>query len=116
MTFYSGLESVATRLLSEKGQERTFTRKTNHGYDTQSSTPTISESTYTSSCVITENMTSTKSDTVIKKYAAKMLMEAANAPEVGDTVSIDGKNLRVSSFDKIAPANTVLAYKVELKL
>lgn len=114
--FYSGLAAVALKLLTDKGQNVTFTRETSSAFDPQTGNNQTTSSTFTGYGAAFNYNKSEIDDTIIQKGDIRFIMEAtATEPVSGDTVTIDGIIYRVMSIKPTSPAGTVVIYEAQLR-
>jgi len=114
-TFYSDLAAVATMLLTDKGQQVTFSRETTSSFDPGTGINTTTTSTITGYGASFDYNSSEIDGTIIVKGDIRFLFEAGNAPKQDDTVPIDSINYRVMSVKKTAPGGTDVLYECQLR-
>jgi len=115
MSFYTGLQSVASNLLASKGQNVTFSRETITATNPVTGTNTRTTSTFTAYGVAT-NYNKTEIDgTIIQSGDIKFIMEGVTAPKQGDSTTIDSIVYRVMGVVPVSPAGVAVIYKVQLR-
>ena len=116
-TFYSDLAATALRLLTDKGQQVTFSRETATAFNPvvgSSGAPVIS--TFTAYGAAFDYNKSEIDGTLVKRGDIRFLMNAsATAPALGDTVIIDSITYRVMNVKPTSPGGTVVIYEVQLR-
>ena len=115
MSFYSDLAAVATRLLTDKGQQVTFSRETSTGFNPTTGINTTTTSTITGYGAAFDYNSSEIDGTIIVKGDIRFLFEAGSAPQQDDTVTIDSIGYRVMDVKKTAPGGTDVLYEVQLR-
>jgi len=115
-TFYSDLAAVATRLLTDKGQQVTFSRETSTGFDPETGINTTNTSTFTGYGASFNYNSSEIDGTIVVKGDIRFVVEAmTTAPDSGDTVTVDSLIYRVMDVKKVSPAGTVVLYECRLR-
>ena len=117
MSFYESLKNTASKLLKDKGQLVTFTRKVTAGFDpvTGIDTP-ASSTTFTGYGAAFDYNSSQIDGTLIKAGDIRFLFEATDtAPLEEDTTVIDSVIYVVKNVKKTSPAGTVVMYEVQLR-
>ena len=115
MTFYTDLAAVALRLLTDKGQQVTFSRETSTGFDPETGINTTTTSTITGYGAAFDYNSSEIDGTIIVKGDIRFLFEAGSAPQQDDTAPVDSIIYRVMAVKKISPAGTDVLYEVQLR-
>ena len=115
--FYTGLASTAAKLLADKGQLITFTRKTLSSFDPIIGKETLgTATTYTGNGAAFDYKASELVDGLIQKGDIKLLLEATTtAPLIDDTCVIDSVTYRVMDVITTSPAGTVVIYTLQLR-
>ncbi len=116
-SFYASLAAVATRLLTDRGQQVTFTRAVDGAFDpatgiTTPGTPT----TITGYGASFDYNRSEIDGTLIKRGDIRFIFEAAGRPKEGDTVVIDSETYRVMAPSIVSPAGVDVYYEVQLRI
>jgi hypothetical protein len=115
MTFYSDLAAVATRLLTDKGQQVTFSRETSTGFDPEAGINTTTTSTITGYGAAFDYNSSEIDGTIVVKGDIRFLFEAGSAPQQDDVVTIDSIIYRVMAVKTTSPAGTAVLYECQLR-
>lgn len=114
--FYTQMKSVASRLLTDKGQSLTFSRETSSGFNPVTGVNTTSTSTYTGNGASFNYNKAEIDGTLVQRGDIRLLLEAVTTePEQGDTVTIDSIIYRVMSVSPTSPAGTVVLYELQLR-
>lgn len=116
MSFYEGLrDNTATKLITKFGRSHTFTRITKGAYDPVTGTSAKTESTFTAYAVKEQFSAYERNNTSIGITDIKFMAEAVSEGfEVGDRVTIEGEEYKVSFVDPIKPASVVVAYNLRV--
>jgi len=115
MTFYTDLAAVALRLLTDKGQQVTFSRETTSSFDPGTGINTTTTSTITGYGAAFDYNKSEIDGTIVVKGDIRFLFEAGSAPQQDDTVTIDSIGYRVMDVKKTSPAGTDVLYECQLR-
>ena len=116
MTFYSGLAAVATRLLTDKGQQLTFTRKTTTVSDPVQGKRGTTTSTYAGfGAAFDYNRTEIDGQAVQRGDIRLLLNAVTTVPIIDDTTIIDSVTYRVMSVRPTSPGGTVVMYELQLR-
>lgn len=116
MSFYSNLASVASRLLTDKGQLLTFTKKTSTTYSPAKGKRTVTTSTYTGNGAAFNYSLGEVNGVTIQDGDIKLLLEnTTTAPTLGDTVVIDGRTYKMVRITPTSPAGEVVIYTIVLR-
>lgn len=115
--FYTGLASTASKLLADKGQSITFTRKTLASFDPVLGQETLgTATTYTGNGAVFNYKKAELKDGLIESGDIKLLLEATTtAPLIDDTCVIDSDTYRVMDVMTTSPAGTVVIYTLQLR-
>lgn len=117
MSFYSNLQSIATRLLTDKGQSLTFTRVVHNAYTPGSALGTASTTTFSGYGVAFNYSDERVDGTLIQRGDVRLLLQnTTTEPAEGDEVSLDSVDYRVIRVIKQKPAGTNLYYECQLRL
>ena len=115
MTFYSELASVALRLLTDKGQQVTFTTISSDAFDPPTGSNQTTPTTYTAYGASFNYNKSEIDGTIIQKGDIRFVMDSTTEPNKGDTVTIDSIIYRVMSVKPTSPAGTAVIYEAQLR-
>lgn len=116
MSFYSGLVTVAQRLLISKGKLLTFSRETSSAFDPILGHNTVSVSTYTGNGAAFDYNHREIDGEIIQRGDIRLILEATTtAPTINDSVTIDSDVYRVMEVRPISPAGTVVVYEIQLR-
>lgn len=117
MSFYSGLQATASRILKDKGQEVTFTHTTPGSFD-----PILGEDVGPTTSLIVgfgvalDYNNSEVDGTIVQSGDIRFILEnVIVAPVNGDTVPIDSKVHRVMNIKPTSPAGIPVIYEVQLR-
>lgn len=113
MSFYGNLAATALKLLTKYGYEVTFTHVEQGAFDPDTLTTSDVTSTYTATIVKDEYSTLERQSSAIKQGDIKLICTHANF-NVSDTVAIDGIDYRIMDVSPIKPAQTILAYELQV--
>jgi len=115
MTFYSDMAATARGLLTRFGQTVTVARTAGTFDPVTGTTPTATASSFTGKGAIFDYETRQIDGTSIQAGDKLLLLEAGNAPQINDTVTIGNITMQVVSFSTLAPAGEVVMYDVQLR-
>lgn len=120
MTFYAGLSSTASRLLTQFGQAMTLQRSSSGGYNpaTGSVTSTVTSYTFNGAQVPITRIDDGAFDpqTVVEGRAAIVLGEnVAVEPKPGDEVVFGGYTWQVIGSTSVNPAGTNVLNRMRVK-
>ena len=117
MSFATDMQSVASELLSEFGQEVTFSRTSQGAFiPSTGAVGSGTSSTYTAN-VHPSDYTAEEIDGVSVLYSdVKLLTYSTTEVLVGDTVSLDGVVHRVQNVIKKNAQGLTIAYEVQVRL
>lgn len=115
-SFYQNLQATASRLLQSKGQNLTFSREVETGFNPGTGVKTNTTTTYTGYGAAFDYMASEIDGTIIQAGDIKLMLEkTATAPEINDTVTIDSVVYRLMDVKKTAPGGIVVKYDCRLR-
>lgn len=116
MSFYEGLKETASKLLQDKGQEVTFTRKPSNAFDPALGKTHTSTTTFTGYGASFDYKSSQVDGTLIIAGDIRLTLEAiTTAPVIGDDVEVDGVSYSVINVTKTSPAGIVVKYEIQLR-
>ena len=116
MTFYSGLATTATNLLTDKGQSITFSREVSSSFDPVLGVPTTSTTTFSGVGAAFGYKQNQIDGEIIQRGDIRLILEATStAPLIGDTCTIDSVVYKVLFVEKVSPAGTPVIYKLQLR-
>lgn len=117
MTFYTGLASTASRLLTDKGQSVTFSRQTGGTFDPVLGAESGASTTTFSGYAAALSYNNAEIDgTVVKKGDVRLVIESTTAtPETGDQCTVDSVVYRVMMVEPVSPGGTTVINKVQLR-
>lgn len=107
---YSNLNTTASRLIKNFGQEVTFTRLA------ETYTPTgfsSSSSTYTADLVVIDQP-KTQDEQGLIAESKTALASSSTAILISDSVEVNSEHFRVNNVKTVRPASTTLFYELEL--
>ncbi len=125
MGLYERLASTATSLISSKGVAVTFTRRTVGEYNVETSTSEITTEVIPARVTIFEYSDrelasgATMADgSRVQRGDRKVLMEpnVSKAPQLNDIISLLDGDYRILDVQKVAPAGTVVIYKLGVRV
>jgi hypothetical protein len=116
VSFYSDLANVAKRLLTDKGQNVTFSREVSSAFDPVTGQNQIAATTFTGNGAAFNYNKSEVDGTIVQNGDIRFLVEAtATEPANDDTVTIDNIIYTVMSIKPTSPAGTVVIYELQLR-
>ena len=118
MGFYERMAAMTDRLLKDKGQAVTITRRTAGTYDTATGAATVTTTTKTGYAAIMDHSSNNIDGTLIKSGDKKLLLSPAgiSAPVLNDTVTVGGVIYTVvEPLKTVSPAGTVVMYELNLR-
>lgn len=115
MAFYDDMQDVAAELLTEFGQTLTFKRitKTFNKITGKNTTATTATSTVVGVEVPINNRLI--DGTRIQAGDRQLVIAATYAPVMSDTVSLSGEYWSIVEIQPIQPADTVIAYRLQVR-
>lgn len=118
MTFYSGMQTTATTLLTNYGQNLTFTRETPGAYDPATGTVgTPTETSYSGyGVVLNYRDAEIDGERILQGDRMITLQNVSTAPKINDTVPIGSDTYTVLQVKALNPAGTNLVYKLQVRL
>lgn len=116
MSFYQGLATTATRLLTQKGQTVTLRQQTAGAYDPATGAATVTTTNVTGIPAAVFGFKNMEVDgTLILKGDKKVLMAVGTKPTKNDVVSIGGIDHAVLDVEEVSPAGTDVLYKLQCR-
>ena len=116
MSFYSGLQETASRLLAKYGKPVTVSVLTGNGYDPVLLTNTETFEDVTGNGVTVPVSAKEMQNSLVLMGDLKLIIENITpAPTVGSTIVNNGIKYRVEMADPLTPANTNLIYTCMLR-
>lgn len=116
MSFYPGLRTIATNLLTNKGQLVTFSHDEEVSYNGGTGERVKTTTTFTGNGVALNYNKSEIDGELVQMNDIKFIMEATTtAPVIGDTTTIDGEIYRAMAVKPLSPAGVVVIYQVQLR-
>jgi hypothetical protein len=116
MSFYPGLASTATRLLTQKGQSVTLRRQTAGAYDPATGSAAVTVTNFTGIQAAVFGFKNMEIDgTMILKGDKKVLMAVGVKPTKDDVVSIGGIDHAVLDVQEVSPAGVDVLYKLQCR-
>ena len=116
MSFYSDLKLTAARLLTDKGQQVTFSREVETAFNPTTGVVTASTTTYTGYGAAFDYSQREIDGVIVQAGDIRFLMEATTTePKNGDTTTIDSSNYRIMNVNPTSPAGVVVMYEVQLR-
>lgn len=117
MTFYSQLAAVASRLLTDKGQSVSFSRRTGGTFNPATGTYSGDTATTFSGYGAAFNYNKTEIDgTIVQSGDLRLILEAvATPPAQGDEATVGGIDYRVMDVRPTSPGGTVTHYELQLR-
>jgi len=115
MAFYDDMQDVATELLTEFGKSITFSRITKtFNKITGKNTTATTATTATVGVEIPINQRLVDG-TRIQSGDRSLIIDASYAPVMADTVSLSGETWSIVEIQPIKPADTVIAYRLQVR-
>ena len=116
-SFYSDLANVATRLLTDKGQQVTVTRPVTSSHNPATGVVTSGTSTTFTGFGAAFNYNKSEVDgTLVQHGDIRFMIDASGGlPEINDLVTIDSDSYRVMSVINTSPAGTSVKYELQLR-
>ena len=117
MTFYTGLATTATRLLTDKGQTATWAHDNNDG----TFNPATGEKTggtttaYSAKGALLDFETRRVDGTAVLATDKRFLMQVGSKPDVSDTITVNSVAYQVIAMKETNPAGTAVIYEVQLR-
>lgn len=116
MTFYSGLATTATRLLTEKGQQATWSRTTGGTFNPATGATTGGTTTnYSAYGVLLDFDTRLIDGDNILRTDKRFVMQSGDVPEVNDVVTVNSVAYTVLAIRETNPAGTAVIYELQLR-
>ena len=118
MGFYDDLATVATTLLTDKGQTISFSRDNVISLDPVTGVETKSDAiTFSGVGAVFDYNASEIDGTVIQQGDNRIVLEStATAPAIGDAATIGGVSHRVINVETVSPGGTVVIYKLQVRV
>lgn len=115
-SFYQNLAATATRLLTKYGQTVTVTRDVVGTVDpiTGQGTPGTPV-TFTGKGAIFDYDIRLVDGVMIQATDKRLMLEAANAPEIGDVITTADGDYTAVSVNPTSPAGTVVKYDIQIR-
>tara|TARA_R110002126_G_scaffold150139_3_gene296235 strand:+ start:5624 stop:5980 length:357 start_codon:yes stop_codon:yes gene_type:complete len=117
VTFYTGLASTASRLLTSKGQVATWAHDNNDGsFNPATGTTTGGTTTaYTANGVLLDFETRRVNGTSVLRTDKRFLMQVGSKPSVSDSVTVNSVTYQVIAVTETSPAGTPVLYEAQLR-
>jgi hypothetical protein len=116
MSFYGGLQATASRLLTDKGQLLTFSRKTTTVFNPVKGKNNSTTSTYTGYGAAFDYKTREIDGVKVQESDIRLLLQATDTvPAINDTTTIDSVIYKILKIDKVSPGGTVVYYEIQLR-
>lgn len=117
MTFYTDMQGTATSLLTNYGQNLTFSRSTPGAYDPAAGTTgTATDSSYSGyGVVLNYRNFEIDGERILQGDRRITLQNVTTEPRVNDVVEIDSKDYVVLAVMSMSPAGTNLVYKLQVR-
>jgi hypothetical protein len=112
MSFYQDMQSTAAELLTEFGQAVTLSRQTAGAYNPATGAAAVTVTTQTGTGAIFDYGSRDIDGTLIKQGDKKLLLAALGitAPQVDDTVTVNGVVYTIVLIKALNPAATAVMY------
>lgn len=116
MTFYADMQSLATELLTEFGQNITWSQTTGGTRDTATGETTGETTTnYSGYGAMFDFDTRLVNGDQILATDKRLLLQAGDIPKVQDKLTINGTAYTVISIEELNPAGTKVMYVIQLR-
>tara|TARA_B100000795_G_scaffold36505_1_gene24070 strand:- start:938 stop:1291 length:354 start_codon:yes stop_codon:yes gene_type:complete len=116
MSFYSELAITATKLLTEKGEQAVFTRRTTGTFDPVTGTSSgDTVSTFNAKVYPSTFSVNQVNGESILMGDKKLIMQAGNKPQINDKVTMSGKFSTVVSFSSVGLTSDEVIYVVQTR-
>ena len=118
MTFnYTAIQSTATNLLTNFGEDATATRTGGATFDPTTGSYTGGSTTTITGKVVRLNYSKNEIDGgMVQRDDARMYFQAGNgAPEIDDNILFDSENYRVMNVITTAPSDTDVMYELQVR-
>jgi len=116
MSFYDNLASVATKLLTDKGQQVTINRAVTNSFNPVTGIITPGTATNIVGYGAAFDYNANQIDgTLVQNGDIRFILEPTDEPAIEDTVVIDSDTYKVISVKKTAPAGIVVNYELQLR-
>jgi hypothetical protein len=116
MTFYSGMQGVATELLTEFGQTITWSRTTGGTFDPAEGTTTGGTTTnYSGYGALFDFNSNLVDGDNIKATDKRLLLQSGDVPELNDVLTVNGTAYTVLNIEELNPAGTTVKYELQLR-
>ena len=113
---YKELGIIATDLLKEFGQLITITRKTDEQYNPATGSNQQTIETYTGyGCAFHYSNNEIDGTRILTGDMVVLLENIATAPVIGDSVLVNGMEMRLISIERVSPANIDVIYKLQVR-
>jgi hypothetical protein len=118
MSFYSGLATTATNLLTKYGQTVTLSRVTGATFDPTTGVDSGGSTTTWTGKGASFNYNSSEIDgAMIQESDIRLLLEAVSTtPAIGDQVTVDSVAYHVVSVNETSPGGVVVKYDLQLRV
>jgi hypothetical protein len=117
MSFASDMQTVADDLLTELGQELTFTRVVAGNFNPATgSTGAGTTTTYTAKCHPSQYQAQDIDGILILRDDVRVIAYCATVPLVGDYVTIDGVSHGVRNVQRIKAQGTDVVYILQARI
>jgi hypothetical protein len=116
MTFYSGLQSTASRLLERFGTEVVIQRAVQGVIDPVVGVRArLAPETLTTTGVFQKIPTMLADDTRIKQGDYWLTIDSSVKPEITDKLLIDGVSWSIINIETVKPADTAIVYRLQVR-
>lgn len=113
---YKDLRIVAADLLKEFGQLITIKRKTGEQYDPATGSNQQAIETYTGyGCAFHYSNNEIDGMRILTGDMVVLLENMATTPVIGDSVLVNGMEMRLISIERVSPANIDVIYKLQVR-
>lgn len=118
MTFYTDMQATASSLLTNYGQNLTFSRETPGAYDPATGTTGTATTSSYSAYGVALNYRNFEIDgeRILQGDRQLTIQNVSTEPKINDTVELDSTTYTVLSVMAMNPAGTNLVYKLQVRV
>ena len=113
---YKELGIIAVELLKEFGQLITIKQKTDKQYDPATGSHQQTMEAYTGyGCALNYKSNEIDGTRILTGDMVVLLENIATTPVIGDSVLVNGMEMRLISIERVSPANIDVIYKLQVR-
>lgn len=113
---YKDLRIVAADMLKEFGQLITIKQKTDKQYDPATGSNQQTMEAYTGyGCALNYKSNEIDGTRILTGDMVVLLENIATTPVIGDSVLVNGMEMRLISIERVSPANIDVIYKLQVR-